>query len=101
MGHTCFTGLAGALLTLGVLTATVSPVTAAPLVPMPAGPIPPGPADAAVPAYVGAPVADRPVKHPKIPRHPFMAPTGRNSMHNDAYASDAYRGGGPRERTCR
>lgn len=59
-------------------------------------PVPPGPLDATVPAYDGAPVVDRPLKHPRIPRHPFMAPTGQNSMHNDAYASDAYRGGGPR-----
>jgi hypothetical protein len=30
-----------------------------------------------------------------VPQHPHLAPDGRNSMHNDAYATDAYAGPGP------
>jgi hypothetical protein len=60
-----------------------------------AAPIPPGPGDATVPAFEGAAVHDRPVAHRTPPQHPFMAATGQNSMHNDAYATDAYEGGGP------
>ena len=58
-------------------------------------PIPPGPFDATVPQFIGEPVDDRPLAPLDVPTHPFMAPTGRNSMHNDSYATDAYRGGGP------
>jgi len=61
-----------------------------------AAPIPPGPMDPTVPSYEGAPVADHPLPQLDVPQNPFMAPTGQNSMHNDAYASDAYAGGGPR-----
>ena len=61
-----------------------------------AAPIPPGPLDPTVPAFEGAAVEDRPLTPLDVPQHPFMAPTGTNSMHNDAYATDAYAGGGPR-----
>ncbi len=30
-----------------------------------------------------------------IPQHPFLAANGRNSMHDDGWATDAYRGPGP------
>ena len=30
-----------------------------------------------------------------LPQHPYLAANGSSSMHNDAYASDAYAGGGP------
>ncbi|MGH3330487.1 MAG: hypothetical protein ACRDPJ_04190 [Nocardioidaceae bacterium] len=60
-----------------------------------APPIPPGPGDASVPAFEGrAAVADR-VAGRRPPSHPFLAANGRNSMHDDAYASDAYAGSGP------
>ena len=58
-------------------------------------PIPPGPADALVPQLIGTATTDRPIDAFSVPRHPFMALTGFNSMHNDAYATDAYKGGGP------
>ena len=78
---------------VAVLTLTVSALAGAASA---EPPIPPGPLDPTVPAFVGAAVADRPIASPRIPQHPFMAATGFNSMHNDAYASDAYRTGGPR-----
>ena len=56
---------------------------------VPALPIPPGPLDATVPSFIGKPVADRPVDAFRVPAHPFMARTGFNSMHDDAYATDA------------
>ncbi len=61
-----------------------------------AAPIPPGPLDPTVPAFEGEAVEDRPLAPLDVPQHPFMAATGTNSMHNDAYATDAYAGGGPR-----
>jgi len=48
-----------------------------------------------VPAYVGAPATPNPLAHPRIPQHPYLAPNGMSSMHNDAYASDAYQVSGP------
>ncbi|MPY77891.1 MAG: hypothetical protein GEV04_05225 [Actinophytocola sp.] len=58
-------------------------------------PIPPGPADPLVPRFEGAPVVADPVESAPVPEHPFLAGNGTNSMHNDAYASDAYSWGGP------
>ena len=48
-----------------------------------------------VPKYVGAPATPDPIAHPPIPQHPYLSPDGTNSMHNDAYASDAYEVSGP------
>ena len=48
-----------------------------------------------VPKYVGAPATPDPVAHPPVPQHPYLSPDGTNSMHNDAYASDAYQVSGP------
>src|SRR5690349_13304318 len=61
----------------------------------PVAPIPPGPADATVPAFIGRAATDRPIDAFRVPDHPFMARTGFSSMHDDAYATDAYTGGGP------
>lgn len=58
-------------------------------------PIPPGPYDAAVPAFEGAAAVARPVRQPALPQHPYLARNGLSSMHNDAYASDAYEYAGP------
>ena len=48
-----------------------------------------------VPVYVGGPHTPNPIAHPPIPQHPYLSPNGTNSMHNDAYASDAYEVSGP------
>jgi hypothetical protein len=56
-------------------------------------PIPfvPGP-----PAFLGSPAAVHPVRGvAATPRSPFMARNGRSEIHNDAWQTDAYRGGGP------
>jgi hypothetical protein len=48
-----------------------------------------------VPPYVGGPATPDPIAHPPIPQHPYLSPNGTSSMHNDAYASDAYEVSGP------
>jgi hypothetical protein len=45
--------------------------------------------------FTGKRAKPRPVAAPHVPRHPFMAATGRNSVHNDAYQTDTYRSSGP------
>ena len=54
--------------------------------------------DFAGPEFIGAPATARPVldglARPVV-QHPFLAPAGVNSMHNDAAQSDAYRWAGP------
>lgn len=71
-------------------------VVAATVVVVPDGwlPIPPGPGLLLTPSYTGSAAAPRPVVM-DTPRHPFMAANGRSSMHNDAWASDAYAVSGP------
>src|SRR3989441_6850938 len=60
-----------------------------------AEPIPTDPNAEPVPAYVGAPATPRRVRAPAVPQHPFMAPNGRSNIHDDAYQTDTYVGGGP------
>ncbi len=64
-------------------------------------PIPPGPGDTTVAQFQGrAATPDRVASRP-VPQNPFMARNDRSSMHNDAYASDAYAGPGPLGRDLR
>lgn len=58
-------------------------------------PIPQGPGRLVTPSYVGRPAIARPVTDMKVPQHPYLAPNGASSMHNDAWASDAYTWAGP------
>src|SRR6476469_9735520 len=58
-----------------------------------ADPIPEGPNS--LPAFVGKPATPNPVYAPDPPRHPHMAPNARSNIHNDAYMTDTYQGGGP------
>ena len=58
-------------------------------------PIPSLPTDLLVPRFIGAPATEQPIAHPPIPQNPWLSPDGTNSMHNDAYASDAYQVSGP------
>src|SRR6266550_2030263 len=60
-----------------------------------ATPIPNDPFAAPVPAFVGALATPRPTPAPAVPQHPFMAPNGRSNIHDDAYQTDTYVGGGP------
>lgn len=57
-------------------------------------PIPPGPGLLVTPQYTGAPATARPIGM-QVPQHPHLSPNGTNSMHDDAWASDAYQGAGP------
>ena len=79
----------------GLITLTVVLVAAAVVV-IPDGrlPIPPGPGFLVAPAYVGKPAAPQPITM-AVPRHPHLAANGRNSMHNDGWATDSYEGPGP------
>jgi hypothetical protein len=55
-------------------------------------PIPGGPLTGGVDEFSGAAAEPRPVRTPRVPRHPFMAPNGRSNLHNDAYMTDVYPG---------
>jgi hypothetical protein len=48
-----------------------------------------------VPAFIGRPQQPRPIAATPPPDHPFLAPGGSNSMHNDSYQSDTYQWAGP------
>jgi hypothetical protein len=82
-------GLTASLLLTSTLLAT----------PAQAVPIPPGVGWG--PVFVGAPADPQPVESFDVPQHPFMGTTGSNSMHNDAYATDAYATPGPLGRELR
>jgi outer membrane protein assembly factor BamB len=58
-------------------------------------PIPPLPTDLLSEPFSGSPATAQPLPHAPIGQNPFLAPNGTNSMHNDAYASDAYEVSGP------
>jgi len=58
-------------------------------------PIPPLPTDLLSESFSGTPATAHPLPHAKIGQNPFLSPNGTNSMHNDAYASDAYEVSGP------
>jgi hypothetical protein len=64
-------------------------------------PVPPGPLDSTVPAFEGRPATPKPVRSRPVPQNPYLAANDRNSMHDDAYASDAYAGPGPLGRRLR
>jgi hypothetical protein len=77
--------------------ASAEPI-AIPLPPLPAIsglPIPSLPTDLLVPRFMGAAATAQPLAHPSIPQNPWLSTNGTNSMHNDAYASDAYQVSGP------
>lgn len=64
-------------------------------------PIPPGAGRIFVPAFTGQAAEAAPMASFEIPQHPHLAANGRNSMHNDAYATDTYAGPGPLGRNVR
>ena len=57
-------------------------------------PIPPGPGLLVTPSFVGGPATPQPLTAP-VPQHPYLAPNGRSSMHDDAWATDSYAWAGP------
>lgn len=58
-------------------------------------PIPSLPTDFLTGSFSGTPATANPLPHEPIGQNPFLSPNGTNSMHNDAYATDAYEGMGP------
>jgi hypothetical protein len=84
---------AGALhLTLVVAAMLALPAAAAAQQPgLPVVPISGDPLAGDVEEFTGHAAAPSPVKTPRVPRHPFMAPNGRSNLHNDAYMTDVYR----------
>jgi hypothetical protein len=79
------------------VTALVLAVLAGVVLVLPDGllPVPQSPGVLASPTYEGRPATARGVDHEPVPRHPHLAPNGANSMHNDAWATDAYEWAGP------
>src|SRR5689334_10558276 len=58
-------------------------------------PIPSLPTDFLTEPFSGTPATANPLPHEEIKQNPFLSANGTNSMHNDAYASDAYEVSGP------
>jgi hypothetical protein len=83
-------GLIGTIVAAVALVATAGPAAA---IPIPGGTALTG---SPPPEFIdGGPYEPRPVKAPRVPRHPFMAKNGRSVIHNDAYQTDTYTGAGP------
>jgi hypothetical protein len=66
-----------------------------PLPTVPGMPIPAAPGDALLPQLVGSPATANPIRHRTVPQLPMLSANGTSSMHDDAYASDAYEVSGP------
>jgi len=82
------------------LTAIAAIATLAVLIPAQAGAngniaIPALPTDLLTQPFSGTAAVANPLPHEPIGQNPFLSPNGTNSMHNDAYASDAYEVSGP------
>jgi len=58
-------------------------------------PIPPLPTDILSTAFIGHAAKAKPIKPTHNPHNPYLARNGFNSMHNDAYGTNAYRIRGP------
>lgn len=88
-----------AVVGIALLAAPATPAAAGPSLPpipaIPGIPIPSLPTDLLVPTFIGAKATARPLPAPAVPQHPYLAPNGRSSMHNDAYSTDAYDVSGP------
>ncbi|MFL6089927.1 MAG: hypothetical protein ACJ71Z_07285 [Aeromicrobium sp.] len=66
-----------------------------PIPAIPGVPILSMPTDLLVPKFIGSAASGNPLDSPPVPQHPWLAPNGKNTMHDDAYASDAYAVSGP------
>ena len=60
-----------------------------------APPIPALPTDMLSGGFHGTAARPRPITPPHTAQNPFLSPDGTNTMHDDAYATDAYRVSGP------
>jgi outer membrane protein assembly factor BamB len=79
---------------LGWMLAAVAVVGVVVVLPDGRLPIPPGAGLLVAPSYVGHPATPQPITM-DLPQHPRLARNGASSMHDDAWASDAYAGPGP------
>ena len=79
-----------ALAAAAVLLALGLPAAAPAAAPVPATPIPGNGPAPTVPEYIGKPAKPDPVAVEHVWQNPYMAPNPRNSVHNDAWQSDAY-----------
>jgi hypothetical protein len=88
VGLTCVLASVAACLALpgGASAQTVgSPVT----------PIPTDPGNGSITPFEGVTATANQVTAPAIPQNPFMAPNGRNNIHDDGYMTDTYTFSGP------
>jgi hypothetical protein len=58
-------------------------------------PIPSLPTDFLTPSFSGTAATANPLPHEPIPQNPYLSANGTNSMHDDAYATNAYEVSGP------
>ncbi len=79
---------------LGVVGVVAVAVAVVVVVPDGRLPIPPGGGLLVTPSYDGEAVDAQPIEL-SVPQHPGLAPNGRSSMHDDAWATDSYAGPGP------
>ncbi len=85
-----------AALAAPAMSATPKPEVTLPPIPAVKGlPIPSLPTDLLVPKFIGTPTTKQPIAHPAIPQNPWLSADDTNTMHNDSYASDAYKVSGP------
>ena len=64
-------------------------------------PIPALPTDFLTEPFSGTPATANPLPHQEIKQNPSLSANGTSSMHNDAYASDAYEVSGPLGRSLK
>src|SRR5690349_16198806 len=64
-------------------------------------PIPSLPTDWLTESFSGTPATANPIPHLPIPQNPFLSANGTNSMHDDAYATNAYETTGPLGRSMK
>ena len=84
-----------ALVATAAFALLASPVATAQVVGVPPAEIPGDPMTSS-PEFTGGPATPRRVGNPNlVPRHPFMAPSGRNNIHGDAYMTDTHASSGP------
>jgi hypothetical protein len=88
-------GVTTRIAVIGLTVATALAIAAS----APAAPIPSS-GTTSLPDFQGAPAKAHPVTGvSRTPQNPFMAPNGNGSVHNDAWASDAYTRSGPMGRS--
>jgi hypothetical protein len=61
----------------------------------PVTPIPTDPGNGNITPFEGGTATANKVTAPEVPQNPFMAPNGRNNIHDDGYMTDTYTFSGP------